>query len=566
MSHTITELLTLDELAAAFAEAALAVVPGGEANVQFESPRRAEFGDVATNVAFALAKTARRAPNDLALAIIERAMTREAVHATVAEASATGGFINLRLVPAFWQRVVAMVLREGERYGRKSSSGKRISLEYGSANPTGPLVVVQGRTLALGSTLAECFRFTGDEVTVEWIVNDAGSQLDTLGRSLYARYRQLADPSYPFPEDGYPGEYVVPLARELRERDGARWENAPESEWLAVFAQYGRDRLVAQQREICDRFRARFDHWQSEKELHASGALARGIEALRERGYTYEQDGAIWMRTTALGDDKDRVLVRSDGRPTYLAPDVAYHYEKLQRADQALLILGPDHHGYVARLAAIATAFGRPGAIEVLIAQLITLKRGDEIVSMSKRAGEVVTLEDIIDEVGVDAARFFFLMLSFEQPLTFDLALAKQQSTDNPVYYVQYGHARICAVLRRAEESAPEPLALARSLATTQDGELSVLGALVEPSELTLMRRLAEFPATVEGVARNRAPHRLPKYAREVAADFHQFYDTCKILVDDRELAAARLVLAMAAHTVLAATLALCGVSAPEKM
>ncbi len=561
MNPTITSdgtLLDLPALAARFEAAAHALYPDGEANVTFEAPRRAEHGDVATNVAFGLAKTAKKKPLDIAGAIIARAMEDRDVHATVAEASAAAGFINLRLVPAFWQRAIATALREGPNFGRGTPQNQRISLEFGSANPTGPLVVVQGRTLSIGDTLAKTLRFAGYDVFTEWIINDAGSQMDTLARSLHARYMQLWDPAFPFPEDGYPGDYLVPIAERLRTIDGERWRNAPDAEWMPYFATFGRDHNVAEQQTVAQHFGVAFDLWQSEKALHDAGAIATGVERLRTYGLTYDKDGALWLRTTASGDNEDRVVVRSDGRPAYFANDVAYHYEKLQRADRVIDILGPDHHGYIARLRALADAYGRSGAIEILIAQQITLKRGDEIVSMSKRAGEIVTLAEIIDEVGVDAARFFFVMLSIDQPLTFDLALAKEQSSDNPVYYVQYGHARIASVLRKALERD------ATLLEAAKRGEH--LERLSEPSEIALARRLAEFASVVAGVARTLAPHRLPKYARDVAADFHQFYSDCMILTDDRAQTVARLGLALATQSVLAKALELCGISAPESM
>jgi arginyl-tRNA synthetase len=561
MNPTTTEedsLLSLDDLAARFAQAARALWPEGEPVVQFEAPRRAEFGDVATNVAFGLARVARRKPQEIAEALIARALTDPGVRATVAEASATAGFVNLRLVPAFWQRVVAEILRAGNDYGRSAPVGERISLEFGSANPTGPLVVVQGRTLSIGDTLAKTMRHAGYAVFTEWIINDAGSQIEVLGRSVYARYRQLFTPDFPFPEDGYPGDYLIAVAEALRTRDGERWLQVDEATAAPQLATFARDFLVAQQQAVAHRFGVDFDLWQSEQALHADGAIERGIQRLRDLGVLYEKDGATWLRTRDAGDDEDRVVIRADGRPTYFANDVAYHYAKLQRADHVIDILGPDHHGYIARLRALANAYGRPGAIEVIIAQQITLKRGDEILSMSKRAGTVVTLEEVIDEVGVDAARFFFVMLSTDQPLTFDLELATKQSNDNPVFYVQYGHARIASVVRRARESHADALAAAQRGAG--------LAALVEPAELALIQRLAEFPATVAGVARARAPHRLPKYAREVAAEFHQFYDACRVLTEDVERTTARLALVLATQTVLALTLALCGVSAPDQM
>ena len=551
-------MLSLDELAARFAAAARALWPDADPVVQFEPARRPEFGDVATNVAFGLARVARKKPQDIGSEIIARALADDGVRATVAEATAVAGFINLKLHPAFWQRVVGDVLREKSDYGRGAPNGERVSLEFGSANPTGPLVVVQGRTLSIGDTLARAMRHAGYDVFTEWIINDAGSQIGALGRSLYARYRQLFDPAYPFPEDGYPGDYLIPLAEKLRARDGEKWLRISEDEAAPQLAKVARDEIVAEQQAVAHRFRVDYDLWQSEQELHDAGKIDTGIQRLRELGLLYEKDDAVWLRSTDAGDDEDRVVIRRDGRPTYLANDIAYHYEKLQRADHVIDFLGPDHHGYIKRLDALANAYGRPGAFEVILVQQITLKRGDDVLSMSKRAGTLVTLQEVIDEVGVDAARFFFVMLSTDQPLTFDLELAKKQSNDNPVFYVQYGHARIASVLRKANDSH------AAHVEAAQRGE--GLEALAEPTELALARKLAEFGPTVAGVAGARAPHRLTKYAREVASDFHQFYGTCRVLTEDDATTTARLGLCIATKTVLATALALCGVSAPDTM
>ncbi len=563
MSPTTTDteessLLTLDELAARFAAAARALWHDADPAVQFEAPRRAEFGDVATNVAFGLARVARKKPQDIAAELIARAMVDAAVRATVLEAAPVAGFINLRLQPAFWQRAVADVLREGAAYGKAAPTGQTISLEFGSANPTGPLAVVQGRALSIGDSLAKSLRHQGYAVFTEWIINDAGNQLRQFGASILARYRQLFEPQFPLPDDAYAGEYVVEIARALHERDGDRWLHASEADAVAAAARFGLDMMLAEQRCDAHDFRVDYDLWQSEQELHDAGAIRDGIERLRGLGHIYENEGATWLRTTDAGDDQDRVVIRRDGVPTYLANDIAYHYAKLQRSDRVIDILGPDHHGYIGRLNALADAYGRSGAIEVIIAQQVTLKRGDEEIKMSKRAGALVTLREVIDEVGIDAARFFFVMLSTDQPLTFDLELATKQSNDNPVYYVQYGHARIASVLRRARASH------AAQLAAAERGES--LDALTGAAELALVRRLADFGPTVAGVARARAPHRLTKYARDVASDFHQFYDACRVLGDDAGVTTARLALCLAAKTVLASTLALCGVVAPDAM
>jgi arginyl-tRNA synthetase len=561
MSPTITKAGVLpDDALAAFAgaigDAIAARYPQAEAPaVAFEAPRRPEFGDFATNVAFALAKTARSAPKDVAAILVADLRERAPnVCALFSEIDPVAGFINLRLAPIVWQTLVAAILRDGRSFGRSAPGGTRISLEFGSANPTGPLVVVQGRTLSLGGTLANAFRYCGYDVFVEWIINDAGSQVDTLGRSIYARYRQQFDPSFPFPEDGYPGDYTIPLARAIMHQDGTKWIDVREAEWLPYFSNFGRDAIVAEQQATAKRFGVRYDLWQSERELHESGRVLTDIDRLREMGHTYEQDGAIYFRASEFGDDKDRVVIRSDGRPTYYGADIAYHYEKLKRADRVIDLLGPDHHGYINRLKGLAEALGFPGKLDILIAQQITLMRGTEQVSMSKRAGNIVTLDEILDEVGVDAARFSFILPAADSPLTFDLKLAVEQSNENPVYYVQYGHARIVSVLKNASEDDVAGAAQAS------------LETLREPSEIALARRLSELPRVVRGVVEHLAPHRLAKYARDVASDFHQFYTECRILTENRETRLARLALCLATKSVLAEVLAITGVSAPDSM
>ncbi len=558
-SRARQEALPLDDALQAFAQAAretvAATYDGAQAEIPFEAPRRPEFGDFATNVAFSLAKTARRSPQDVARDLIAGIKQRAAgLDEKFSGIDAVGGFINLRLAPAVWQAVITNVLQQGDRFGEAPKNGQRISLEFGSANPTGPLVVVQGRSMSIGATLANVMRLRGYEVFTEWIINDAGAQLDALGRSIYARYRQLLGEQYPLPQEGYPGEYLLSIARRILEHDGDRWANAAESEWLPFFATFGRDELVAEQKQTARRFGAEYDRWQSEAALHASGKVREGVEHLRELGLTYEQDGALFFRAMQFGDDKDRVLLRSDGRPTYFCMDVAYHYDKLRNSDRVVDILGPDHHGYIDRLKGISAALGYPGRLDVAIVQQVTLMRGGEQVSMSKRAGEIVGLDEIVDEVGIDAARFFFIMPAMESPFTFDLKLAVEKNNQNPVYYVQYGHARIASVLRRA---------LPEDVEAAQTAELT---PLTHSPELSLARRLAEFPNVAAGIVQYLAPHRLARYARDVAADFHQFYTECKILTEEREVRLARLALCLAAKSVLARALGLAGVGAPDSM
>ena len=546
----------LERIARALEAAAAEVVGGEVPTVAFESPRNPDFGDFSSNLALQLAKQARRPPQMVAVDIVARAFANDpALRDIVSDLAPVGGFINVRLAPSFWQRAVGAALAAGADYGRGAPTGEKISLEFGSANPTGPVVVVQGRTLSLGDSIANAMRFTGIDVTTEWIINDAGSQLDTLGRSLYARYRQIEDSAYPLPEGGYPGDYLVPIARTIRDAHGAKYDDVPESDWLPFFAQAGRDALVESQKRTCARFGVTYDRWQSEKELHRSGAVEAGIKALRDRGLIYDAEGAVFVRATDYGDDKDRVVVRSDGRPTYYGADVAYHHDKLERNGHAILILGPDHHGYILRLQLIATAFGKPGAIEVVIAQQMTTMRDGEVVSLSKRHGDVLTLDEVIDEVGVDAARFFFVMMNADSPMTFDLTLAKEQSSDNPVYYVQYGHARIASIIAKAPPKLVERARAGESLER-----------LTETAEIALARRVSEFPAIVRSVVAGRAPSRLARYAQTIASDFTQFYMAHKVLTEDESLSVARLGLSLAAKNVLAKSLELLGVRAPDSM
>ncbi|MBV8067872.1 MAG: arginine--tRNA ligase, partial [Candidatus Eremiobacteraeota bacterium] len=395
MNETTAEALPLDEALSAFARAAAELVAEKyampSAAVTFEAPRRSEFGDFATNVAFTLAKNARRSPQQVAAELVDE-LDRAApqLKTSFSHIEAVAGFVNLRIAPSVWQAVIARILREGDRFGERPRNGRRVSLEFGSANPTGPLVVVQGRSMSIGATLTNAMRFCGYDVFVEWIINDAGGQLDALGRSVYARYRRLYDPEYPFPDDGYPGEYLIPIARRIAEDDGDRWVGAAQNDWLPYFSKVSRDELVAQQQQTARRFGVEYDRWQSEAELHESGKVKEGIERLRGLGLTYESDGALFFRATEFGDDKDRVLLRSDGRPTYFCMDVAYHYQKLKGSDRVVDILGPDHHGYIDRLKGMASALGYPDRLDVAIVQQVTLMRGREQVSMSKRAGEIV--------------------------------------------------------------------------------------------------------------------------------------------------------------------------------
>ena len=380
-----------------------------------------------------------------------------------------------------------------------------------------------------------------------------------LADSLFARYATLLGKETPLPADGYPGDYLVDLARTLVARDGDKWLNLSSDEWRPALGRFACTLILEQQRSDLERFRVHFDQWTSEATLHESGAVTAAVDELRALGHVYEQDGALFLRSTDFGDDKDRVLIRSDGRPTYFGADAAYHADKLRRGYRHLIdILGPDHHGYIARLQALVAALGHPGSLEVLLAQHVTFKRAGETVSMSKRAGDLVTLREVVDQVGVDAARYYFVDRAPESHLVFDLELAIEQSSKNPVYYVQYGHARIASILRKAAETMPNVLQRA------QEGlDVAKLG---HRAEIAVVRRLADFRRTVVSAAKARAPHRVAEYAHDVASDFHGFYTECTVLGDDAQVSSARLSLCLAAKTVLASALSLIGVAAPDAM
>lgn len=578
------KLLDLEGVATAFDRTARALYGEDVAiDVTFETPRNVDFGDFATNIAFKLAKTARKAPQTIATEIADSVLRDANLQTTLLEIKPVAGFVNLRMQPAFWQQVVREIVQQGADYGRGAPTGKRLSLEFGSANPTGPLVVVQGRSLAIGSTLVNALRFLGNEVTTDWIINDAGNQLDILIRSLYARWRQQREPDFPFPEDGYPSDYVIELAGDLSAVTGANPEDK------AFLEKFAHDRMVEAQRATARRFGVDFI-FQSEKVFHEAGLVDAIIALLEDEGLTVREDQAIALSPELDPDEtKARILRRTDGRPTYFAADIVYHFSKFRHASEALDILGPDHHGYIARVRAMAELWRRlygkssfkklleridalnlegpthwaqrEVSIEVLIAQLVSLTRGGEVASMSKRAGNIIGLDEVVDEVGVDAARFFFIMLAPESPLTFDLELAVKQSNENPVYYVQYGHARISSLIAHAH-SSPDT---ARFVEDASRGKH--LDRLVHPAELALARRLAEWPRLIAHAARSHAPHLLAAYAREVASDFHQFYTECKVVdAAQAETSTARLALSIAARSVLANTLAICGVSAPDFM
>lgn len=529
-------------------------------DVTLAPARDPSHGDFATAGALAAAKQWKRNPLEVAQRIAADGLAR--MDGVASLEVKPPGFINLRMAQAFWADVVREALESGRDFGRSDTLAPLgpVLLEFVSANPTGPLNVVQGRSSSLGAALAAMFEFAGARVFTETYVNDSGAQLDLLADSLYARYATLCGVATPLPENGYHGDYLIDIARRLRARDGDRWLREDPEQRRRALARFGRDTVVAAQRADLEAFGVRFDRWFYESELHDAGKVDEVIAWLLAHDAAYEQDGAVWLRSSAFGDDKDRVLRRSDGRPTYVAPDAAYHRDKFERGMRYLIdIFGPDHHGYIARIKAVAAALGHPGMLEVLIAQQVTLKRGAETVAMSKRAGNIVTLREVVEEVGKDAARFFFIMRAPESQLVFDLALAVEHSSNNPVFYVQYSHARIASILRHARETGR--VALLERASKGLD-----LARLSAEAEIAVVRRLADFSRTVADAARARSPHRLAEFTRDLATDFHSFYTQCVVLGEDDTLSSARLSLCLATKGVLASALDLLGVSAPDHM
>jgi arginyl-tRNA synthetase len=552
-----TDLTALIETAvrAAVADGSLSLDLDGVPPIEIIETPNKEFGDYACNAAMTLAKAAHKAPRQIAQAILAHIPENDLVNRVDI---AGPGFLNLYLKPDWLLSTVRRVLREGERFGYNDRyAGKRVLLEFVSANPTGPILVVQGRAAALGDALASLLATQGYEVQREYYVNDFGNQVNNFGRSVDARYRQLLGEKVEVPEDGYQGEYLIDLAREILEEQGDALSALPEEQRAATLGRLGVQKVLASQKKSMTDFGVKFDQWFSESTLHPD-AVAATLEALKTGGHTYEKDGAVWLKSTDFEDDKDRPLVRANGTSTYIAADAAYHRNKLDRGFDLLIdIWGPDHHGYVARTRAAVAAQGfSPDRLKVILHQIVRLYSGGEMVVSSKRAGKVLPLEELVEEVGADAARFFFLMRDSQSPLDFDLDLAKKQSNENPVYYVQYAHARICSIERKAAEQGvamPDPATVDLSLLTHE-------------TEVALMRRLADYPEDLTRFAGDFGPHGLTRIAMELAQCFHQFYTQCLVLGEDPQLTAARLTLTAATRVVLHNILGLLGISAPEAM
>jgi arginyl-tRNA synthetase len=522
-----------------------------------ETPREKAHGDYSTNAAMQLTRIAKQNPRQIAERIVGQ-IRREAVFVDRIEIAGPG-FINFYMDKSFLYRIVGQIMQAGDDYGRvQIGNGKKVQVEFVSANPTGSLHLGHARGAAFGDSLCNLLSFAGYDVTREYYINDAGNQIMNLAKSIDARYKEALGLPAEMPEDGYYGEDIIEFARRLVERDGDKYISWPEEERLRFFRAYGLEQELAKIKRDLERFRVTFDVWTSETSLYESGAVEATLRELKDRGQTYEADGAVWLRTTPYGDDKDRVLVKNDGTYTYLTPDIAYHKSKYLRGfDQLINIWGADHHGYIARIKAAMEALGHPPEkLTVLITQMVSLYQGGEKVKMSKRTGKAVTMEDLMDEVGVDAIRYFFTMRSIDSHLDFDMDLAVSQSNENPVYYVQYAHARICSVYRQAEEQGIVCPPLDRI----------DLGKLRSEAEFDLLRKLGELPHEVREAAEHYAPHRLIRYIYELASMFHSYYKAERFITDDLEQTYARLALAGCVRIVLRNVLRLIGVSAPERM
>ncbi|MEE8311500.1 MAG: arginine--tRNA ligase [Candidatus Binatia bacterium] len=523
----------------------------------FEVPREQGHGDLATNVAMSLAKSAKRAPREIAEKIVS---CLDDSAGLVDRAEIAGpGFINFTLSTRAWRERLVEIIGAGDTYGSSDTgAGERVQVEFVSANPTGPLHIGHGRGAATGDAIARLLEAAGYCVEREYYINDAGVQMQALGRSVHARYLELCGREIVFPEGGYPGEYVIELARELRETEGDAWLDRPAEEAEAYLSRWAGERMLARIRSDLQAFGIEFDHFTSECAIREDGTVAQGIEALEAAGHCFREEGALLFRATAFGDDKDRAVVKGDGELTYFGSDIAYHRAKIERGfDRIVDVWGADHHGYVKRVRAALEAIGQPAdRFKVVLVQIVNLTRDGVPVRMGKRTGTFVALSDVVEEVGPDIARFFFLMRKSDAQLDFDLELARRQTAENPVFYVQYAHTRIAGIFRQAEEKGVSvPAAGAEAVA-----------ALANADEIGLIRMLDEFPDVVEGAAEAYEPHRVVFYVQRLAGEFHRFYTRNKCVTDDPSTTAARLLLVGAVKQVIGRALRLVGVSAPERM
>ncbi len=528
---------------------------GALPEVLLEVPPQKEFGDFATNFAMQSARSLKCNPRMIAQAVIDNLDC-----AYIAKTEIAGpGFINFYLKQDWMYDMLAQIIAQGDQYGNLQNACKeKIQIEYVSANPTGPLHVGHGRGAAVGSALANLMKAAGYDVTREYYINDAGNQINNLAASVNARYLELQGQEVEFPENGYHGHDIIETAERIIRIYGDKFLHMEEGERLEQFRTIALKEKLAALKEDLAAFNCEFDVWFSEQTLHDANAIKSACDLLTERGYLYEKDGALWLKATEHGDDKDRVVIRDNGVPTYFAADIAYHRNKFERGfDRVINLWGADHHGYIARMKAAVGALGySPEQLEVLILQMVSLYRNGELVKMSKRTGQSVTLNELIEEVGTDAARFFFTMRSIDSQLDFDMTLATEKTNENPVYYIQYAHARICSIMRQLAEAG---------IAECAESELK-LASLTEPEELALIKKLGEYPEMLQRAARDRAVHNVAHYVHELAGLFHSFYNQCRILGVDSDVQQARIALVKAVGHVIRHALGILGVSAPERM
>ncbi len=518
--------------------------------VMLEIPNNPEMGNYASNIAMRLTKRVGMPPRDVAAKIVEGLEGSEILDKVQV---AGPGFINFFMKSDVLGSVINTILEQGENYGRSTAgNNEKVLVEYVSANPTGQLHVGHARGAAWGDSLTRILSFAGYDVLREYYVNDLGNQITMLSHSLYARYKQALGFEAELPEDGYHGADIIAIAKSVVERVGDAWLDKPESEWVPYFKELGIEFELERIKADLASFRVSFDSWVSEKSLYDEGRVEKTLEDLKAQGVTYELDGALWFKSTDFGDDKDRVLIKSDGSYTYLVPDIANHLFKLERGYSKLLNLwGGDHHGYIPRMVASLEAMGHKDVLDVDIIQMVRLVENGQEVKMSKRTGNAVGLVDLADDIGVDAARYFFVSRALQTPLDFDLGLARSKSNDNPVFYAQYAHARICSILRQAGDVTP----------------VSVIDKLTHEKEVELLKYLNEFPGLIADAAKNRTVHKVPNYIQQLAAYFHSFYGAVKIMDDTQpELTNQRLNLLLATKITLSNALSLIGVDAPEKM
>lgn len=546
-------------LAGAIKKAALTAIEKGTVKegelpeVLLEVPPQKEFGDFASNFAMQSARSLKCNPRIVAQAVIDNLDCAYVDRAEIAGP----GFINFYLKDNWLSDMFANIVKAGENYGNLTAPTKeKIQLEYVSANPTGPLHVGHGRGAAVGSSLANLMKAAGYDVTREYYINDAGNQINNLAASVNARYLEAYGIDVEFPENGYHGHDIIETAERIKRIYGDKFLHMDEDKRIEEFRTIALKEKLAALKEDLEAFNVTYDVWFSEQTLHDGNKIKEACDLLTERGYMYEKDGALWLKATEHGDDKDRVVIRDNGVPTYFAADIAYHSNKFERGfDRVINLWGADHHGYIARMKAAVGALGyNPDQLEVLILQMVSLYRNGELVKMSKRTGQSVTLNELIEEVGTDAARFFFVMRSIDSQLDFDLTLATEKSNENPVYYIQYAHARICSIFRQLKEACIEEAA---------DADYTLL---TDQTETELIKKLGEYPELIASAAKERAVHRVAHYVHELAGLFHSFYNQCRILGVDPELQQARIKLVKATQHVLRHALNILGVSAPERM